>query len=673
MRRFKRSVLGIRCRRAVMFTAALAFMLLLKSPVGANHVTGGGKSFLFLQPGFTQDIFGVSQTFMGGVAFAPDGDPWVDQCTNGSPLHRYDAQSSPPPVHTFPPPGTSLHTESIVPSNAGCGLTNGVNSLYTNTSSGVIKLNENTGAQTGGPFGPGGNALGITVQPSTGDLIYVGSSGTLYKVNAALTTSSTFSTVTAGNFVDGIAFDPTGKFLFVSNRSPSFRLTILDGTTGTLVQHVPMTSEPDGIGFHAAAPKFVVTNNTNGTLTRFDFPFDDYTMVPIQSVFASGGFRGDLSQVGSDGCMYLTQGGTRYNNGDTTGENSLVRICGGFAPPIPDAPITARGITFGATEGVTFTGAVATFTDPDPNSTAAEYKATIDWGDSTPITPGTISGPMGGPFTVSGTHMYAEEGSYVVTVVITDIDTPSNTDTAHSKALVSDAKLSSKCATAPFSTQTYAGTTAVFTDQSSTGTLSDFSATINWGDSSSSPGTITGGPGNAPYVVSGTHTYTSTGTFLVTTTINDVGGSTTTTPACSVLVFAFATEKGAAFVIGDLEAGLGKHVTWWSSQWANINQMSGGAPPDAMKGFAGFEDNFLGLPPPNCGGTWSTDPGNSTPPPPSVPAFMGVIVSSKITKSGSIISGDIKQVVVVKNDPGYSPSPGHPGTGTELAILCITP
>jgi hypothetical protein len=92
-----------------------------------------------------------------------------------------------------------------------------------------------------------------------------------------------------------------------------------------------------------------------------------------------------------------------------------------------------------------------------------------------------------------------------------------------------------------------------------------------------------------------------------------------------------------------------------------------------MKGFAGFEDNFLGLPPPNCGGTWSTDPGNSTPPPPSVPQYMGVIVSSQVTQAGSIISGDIKQVVVVRNDPGYAPDPGHPGTGTEMAIVCTTP
>src|SRR3989442_13398162 len=119
-----------------------------------------------------------------------------------------------------------------------------------------------------------------------------------------------------------------------------------------------------------------------------------------------------------------------------------------------------------------------------------------------------------------------------------------------STASVSDAALASKCATTPVSTQTYTGPTAIFTDQSSTGTLSDFSATISWGDSSSSAGTITGGPGNTPYTVSGTHTYASTGTFSITTSIKDVGGSTTTTPACSVTIFAFATGRGAAFVIG---------------------------------------------------------------------------------------------------------------------------
>jgi hypothetical protein len=365
---------------------------------------------------------------------------------------------------------------------------------------------------------------------------------------------------------------------------------------------------------------------------------------------------------------------------DTIEATATLTGTGGVPTPVKDVatktwiavdpPITASGVTFNATEGTTFSGTVATFTDPDPLSTAAEYDATIDWGDSSPIDMGVITGPTGGPFTVSGTHMYAEEGTRQVTVVITDIDNVSNNATAHSTANVGDAPLSSSCLMPPFVLQTYNGPTARFTDQSSTGTLSDFTATINWGDGSSSSGTITGAGGTVPYTVSGSHTYTSTGSFTVTTKINDIGGSTTTA-TCAVTVVPFATETGGAFVIGDLEAGLGNHVTWWGNHWANINLTSGGAPPDAMKGFA-EEATFLG-PLPSCGGTWATDPGNSTPPPPSVPKLMAVIVSSNVTRSGSVISGDIKQVVIVENDPGYQPNPGHAGTGTELAIVCTSP
>jgi hypothetical protein len=86
-----------------------------------------------------------------------------------------------------------------------------------------------------------------------------------------------------------------------------------------------------------------------------------------------------------------------------------------------------------------------------------------------------------------------------------------------------------------------------------------------------------------------------------------------------------------------------------------------------MKGFAGFEDMPAT---PNCGNNWATDPGNSTPPPATVPDYMGVIVSSHVTQNGSVISGDIKHVVVVKNNPGYAPNPGNPGTGTVLGYLC---
>ena len=50
-----------------------------------------------------------------------------------------------------------------------------------------------------------------------------------------------------------------------------------------------------------------------------------------------------------------------------------------------------------------------------------------------------------------------------------------------------------------------------------------------------------------------------------------------------------------------------------------------------------------------------------------------MIVSSNVVKSGSSISGDIKEVIVVKTNSGYAGDPGHAGTGITQAVLCRTP
>jgi hypothetical protein len=64
--------------------------------------------------------------------------------------------------------------------------------------------------------------------------------------------------------------------------------------------------------------------------------------------------------------------------------------------------------------------------------------------------------------------------------------------------------------------------------------------------------------------------------------------------------------------------------------------------------------------------------GNSSGPPPTVPEYMEVIAASKITQSGSTITGNAPEVVVVKTNPGYLPNPGHKGTGKLVAIVCKT-
>lgn len=47
-----------------------------------------------------------------------------------------------------------------------------------------------------------------------------------------------------------------------------------------------------------------------------------------------------------------------------------------------------------------------------------------------------------------------------------------------------------------------------------------------------------------------------------------------------------------------------------------------------------------------------------------------MIATSTVTHSGSTISGDVAMIVTVQVDPGYQPNPGHPGTGTVVAVVC---
>ena len=305
-------------------------------------------------------------------------------------------------------------------------------------------------------------------------------------------------------------------------------------------------------------------------------------------------------------------------------------------------------------------GTVGSFSDANSGATAADFTATIQWGDGS-SSAGVVSGPTGGPFTVSGSHLYAEEGSYTIAVTVTDAG--GSTVAVSGSATIADAAVASQCAMPTNTSQVFAGATATFTDQSSTGNAADFSASIDWGDGTSSAGVITGGPGNLPYTVSGSHTYASTGFFTVTTTITDVGGSSTTATCSSVLVFGFAS--GGSFVISDLESTAGTNVTFWGAQWWRDNPTSAGSRAPSFKGFAESPSS------PGCGIQWATDPGNSTPPPAGpLPDHMAVIVTSSYSKSGSAISGDTVHIVIVKTNPGYEPNPGHPGTGTVEAQVC---
>jgi hypothetical protein len=127
-----------------------------------------------------------------------------------------------------------------------------------------------------------------------------------------------------------------------------------------------------------------------------------------------------------------------------------------------------------------------------------------------------------------------------------------------------------------------------------------------------------------------------------------------------------APSNPGTFVIGDQNVQVGGQVTFWGAQWWQDNPLSTGLAPASFKGFVVYGT-------PSCDQPWTTDPGNSSHPPATVSGVIPVIVSSQISKSGPVISGDTTAVALVQVDPGYAGDPGHPGTGTVIGFQCGGP
>jgi hypothetical protein len=324
---------------------ALLVVATFSLPASAN---ASSPPFKTLAAGFTQALYGTGLETTGvGVAFASNGDPITSGA--GGPFIRYSATSTTTihmsVVHTF-----TKHLNAAL----GLGLATGTNgALYTNGGSGVLKIDPSTAATIAGPGATeavGGNERSIATDPQNGNLVFAdGKDGNLSSVTADLATSSTFSDslVTGVNYGlegDGLTWDPTGSYLFLAE--PLHNEIEVVSRSGEVVNKFEDTVGvgPDGLAFHEPPEAFLVSNNNDGSITRYNFSGGDYTKAPEQSVFASGGFRGDQDGVGPDGCLYVSVNETRYADG-TPGGPGLVRICGNFLPAINVTPPTVTKLT----------------------------------------------------------------------------------------------------------------------------------------------------------------------------------------------------------------------------------------------------------------------------------------------------------------------------------------
>ncbi|MBV9123151.1 MAG: hypothetical protein JO112_07330, partial [Planctomycetes bacterium] len=191
------------------------------------------------------------------------------------------------------------------------------------------------------------------------------------------------------------------------------------------------------------------------------------------------------------------------------------------ASQLQDVSLSGAAFGINPTEETSWTGHLASFQDADLADQLQDVGASINWGDGTGLDPSTITGGSGG-FLVSGTHTYAEAGSYLVSVTLETSD--GRQWTVFSTATVKDQDLQASggaTLSAPAGQALPDGSIlATFSDPAWASGTSGYQALIRWGDSATSGGTLVA-QGNGSWAVEGSHTYALPGNYTAQVVLQD--------------------------------------------------------------------------------------------------------------------------------------------------------
>lgn len=263
-----------------------------------------------------------------------------------------------------------------------------------------------------------------------------------------------------------------------------------------------LTNMPGNITTNATSPQGAVVTYAPPTATD---EAGDSSTTTVNCIPASG--------------STFAIGTTTVNCSVTDSDDTLSTVTGRFTVTVQPV-LSANGSNVTATEGSAFNGVVATGT---AYGTSNPLSASITWGDGSPASTGTVTLNADGSYSVSGSHTYAEEGSYPLSVTVKD--SGSLSATGNGTAKVADAALTLTHFLAGPLPHLAAGVAATFTDADPARQVSDYTATVKWGDGTTSTVKVYNNPIGPGFALAAGHRYASKGTYSVTLTVTDQGGS----------------------------------------------------------------------------------------------------------------------------------------------------
>lgn len=310
-------------------------LLVSAAPLTAqNGNVASGGPFEFVDPGYTArhyaaSLCGYGDCYATGIAFDQGGN-LIRRSQDGATIYMYA-----PGTSSFL--GAQVHNVSAthnLGTYSGWGMASTGNNLYMATNGNLAKVDLTT-FTVSNLFDNAGNSgafYGLKLM-ANGNLVY--NSGNTVRIYDFATQTST-QIYNDGNFLDDIATSSDGHIFVAALSNCSVRVL---SSTGSLINSISSGHCPDGIAYGAGA---IFANNTDGTVTRYDFSGPNFTGSYTTSIIATSFGYHDFGAVGPDGKFYLDVDCVRHPGGFVCGQRQVVTLemngGGGFDPGVSPEP-----------------------------------------------------------------------------------------------------------------------------------------------------------------------------------------------------------------------------------------------------------------------------------------------------------------------------------------------
>lgn len=348
-------------------------------------------------------------------------------------------------------------------------------------------------------------------------------------------------------------------------------VTANDGNGGTDTKSFPMATVDDTFN----SPPFVQVQSSYSVAKDkpltvpfkvidlehdYVFPVNEILKLPTNNYTATGVIKAQgnpvqvQGNVGFGGQLDLGVGAQQY---DMTFRSQALdgaeRAVDDRAPvqiAVGDKAIKTEPAYISAAPGAAFTNTtVATFVDTDALARTTHYAASINWGDGSTPTTGTIirnpTSPLPTAFAVTGTHTYANPGTYPLVVDIASGQ--GNRVQLRGLAVITNGPLRAfgrKVTTTAAKLKN--GIVATFKDDAPVSPVL-YSAKISWGDGTHSDGVVRKGPAG-DFQVLGTHTFPDPEDYAVVVRIHKSGMA----PTSDAYGWSFVEARGFKSTVAHL-------------------------------------------------------------------------------------------------------------------------